>query len=219
MKPKAQILLVDDHPLVRERLGQLIGQQPDLAVCGECEDAAQCMKMLESAKPDLLIVDLALKNAHGIELIKEVKNLKPEMRMLVLTMHDELVFAERALRAGAMGYVTKQEPTDTIMAAIRRVLAGEIYLPERMAAQLVSLLIRGPKISTGPLIGSLSDRELEIFQMMGDGLTTRQIADNLSLDVKTVETYRGRLKDKLQLDTTAELLHHAVHWAQNNHKP
>ncbi len=216
---KAQIFLVDDHPLVRERLAQLIAQQPDLAVCGECEDGDECLRRLPQAKPDLLIVDLVLKHAHGIELIKEVRLRQPEMRILVLSMHDELVFAERALRAGAMGYVTKQETTDTIMSAIRQVLAGEIFLQERMATQMVGLLIRGPKIATGELISSLSDRELEIFQMLGDGLNTRQIADNLKLDVKTIETYRSRLKEKLQVDSSSRLLHKALQWMQKTERP
>jgi DNA-binding NarL/FixJ family response regulator len=218
---KARLVLVDDHPLVRERLGQLIVQQPDLMVCGECEDVATCLQLLEKAQPDLVIVDLSLKNAHGIELIKDIKAQAPDMRVMVLSMHDESLFAERALRAGALGYVTKQESTDVIMTAIRRVLAGEMYLSERMATQLVGMLLgtRTPSVSTGSLVGALSDRELEIFQMLGQGQNTRQIAEVLRLDIKTVETYRLRLKEKLQVETTSEVLQQAVHWVQSGGKP
>ena len=217
---KARLVLVDDHPLVRERLGQLIAQQADLMVCGESEDAAGCLELLKTARPDLVVVDLSLKNAHGIELIKDIKAQDPDMRVLVRSMHDESLFAERALRAGALGYVTKQESTETIMAAIRRVLAGEMYLSERMATQLVGLLLgtRTPNVSPGALVGGLSDREFEIFQLLGQGQNTRQIAETLRLDVKTVETYRLRLKEKLQVGSTSELLQQAVNWVQNSEK-
>ena len=212
---KSQVVLVDDHPIVRERLGQLIAQQPDLAVCGECEDGPQCLRLLEQSRPDLVIVDLSLKNAHGIELIKDIRVQDADLRVLVLSMHDESVFAERALRAGAQGYVTKHESTEVILTAIRRVLAGELYLSERMATQLVGLLIRGPQVATGSLIQALSDRELEIFQMMGQGQSTRQMANSLKIDVKTVETYRSRIKDKLGLEGAGELLKQAVRWVQS----
>jgi len=214
--PKARIFLVDDHPLVRERLKQLIVQQPDLDVCGECEEAADCLRQLATLMPDLVIVDLSLKSSHGLELIKDIKVQHRDRRILVLSMHDESLFAERALRAGALGYVTKQESTDTIMTAIRRVLAGEMFLTERMATQLVGLLLHGPGIRTGSLTGGLSDRELEIFQLLGEGQSTRQIAEALRLDVKTVETYRARLKEKLHLSTSAELLQQAVRWVQDH---
>ena len=211
---KAQVLLVDDHPIVREQLGHLIAQQSDLAVCGECEDGPQCLQMLHQKRPDLVIMDLSLKNSHGLELIKDIKAHDPEMRVLVLSMHEESVFAERALRAGAQGYVTKQESTDVIMTAIRRVLADELFLSERMATQLVGLLIRGPNVATGSLPVNVSDRELEILHMMGNGQNTRQIAEALKIDVKTVDTYRSRLKEKLQVETTAELLQQAIQWVQ-----
>ncbi len=212
--PKARVLLVDDHPIVREQLGHLIALQPDLAVCGECEDGPQCLQMLHQKKPDLVIVDLSLKHAHGLELIKDIKAHDSKVRVLVLSMHEESVFAERALRAGAQGYVTKQESTDVIMTAIRRVLADGLFLSERMATQLVGLLIRGPNVATGSRTGSLSDRELEIFYMIGGGQSTRQIAEVLKIDVKTVDTYRSRLRDKLHVETTAELLQQAIQWVQ-----
>ena len=215
---KPRLFLVDDHPLVRERLGQLIDQQPDMAVCGECADAAECLRLLATTKPDLVIVDLSLKSSHGIELIKDIKIQNPDLRILVLSMHEESLFAERSLRAGALGYVTKQESTATILSAIRRVLTGEMFLTERMATQLVGLWIHGPTGVIGSHVGELSDRELEIFQMLGEGQGTRQIAEALRLDVKTVETYRLRLKEKLQVNTASELLQQAVQWVQSQGK-
>ena len=217
-KQKARLFLVDDHPLVRQQLGQLIAQQPDLAVCGECGEAAECLRQLTALKPDLVIVDLSLKSSHGIELIKDIKAHHPDMHILVLSMHNESVFADRSIRAGALGYVTKQESTEIIMTAIRRVLAGEMFLTERMATQLVALLIHGPSQLTGSLTGGLSDRELEIFELLGAGRGTRQIAESLRIDVKTVETYRARIREKLNLKTSSELIHQAVRWVQNGGK-
>ena len=211
---KARLFLVDDHPLVRERLAELICQQSDLAVCGECGEAAECLQQLDRAKPDLVVVDLSLKTSHGIELIKDIKAHNPNLRILVLSMHDESLFAERALRAGALGYVTKDEPTCTVLEAIRRVLSGRMFLTERMATQLVGALIHGPATLTGSPLGTFSDRELEIFQLIGEGQSTRQIAERLRLDVKTVETYRSRIKEKLQVSSSAELLQQAVAWVQ-----
>ena len=217
-KQKARLFLVDDHPLVRQQLGQLIAQQPDLAVCGECGEAAECLRQLAALKPDLVIVDLSLKSSHGIELIKDIKAHHPDMHILVLSMHNESVFADRSIRAGALGYVTKQESTEIIMTAIRRVLAGEMFLTERMATQLVALLIHGPSQLTGSLTGGLSDRELEIFELLGAGRGTRQIAESLRIDVKTVETYRARIREKLNLKTSSELIQQAVRWVQNGGK-
>jgi DNA-binding NarL/FixJ family response regulator len=215
---KPRLFLVDDHPLVRERLRQLIEQQPEFTVCGECSGAAEGLRQITALKPDMIIVDLSLKGSHGIELIKDIKAQHPDMRILVLSMHDESLFAERALRAGALGYVTKQEPAEAILTAIRRTAKGEMYLSERMATQLVGLLLHGPGIFAGSPTGGLSDRELEIFELIGEGQNTRQIAEALRLDVKTVETYRSRIKDKLHLKTSAELLQQAIHWMQNRAK-
>ncbi len=213
---RAQVVLVDDHPIVRERLASLINQQPDLAVCGESPDPAGCLDLLEKHKPHLVIVDLSLRGAHGIELIKDISARWPELPILVLSMHDESLFAERALRAGARGYITKHEATEQVMIAIRRVLSGDIYLSEKMAAQLVSVFIHGRKRDSSSSIERLTDRELEIFQMIGNGRTTRQIAEALKIDVKTVETYRARMKEKLHVESAAELLQHAIHWAQTD---
>lgn len=213
---RAQVVLVDDHPIVRERLASLINQQPDLAVCGESADPAGCLELLEKHKPNLVIVDLSLRDAHGIELIKDISARWPDLPILVLSMHDESLFAERALRAGARGYITKHEATEQVMIAIRRVLSGDIYLSEKMAAQLVSVFIHGRKRDTTPPIERLTDRELEIFQMIGNGRTTRQIAEALKLDIKTVETYRTRMKEKLHVESAAELLQHAIQWAQTD---
>jgi DNA-binding NarL/FixJ family response regulator len=211
---KLRLFLVDDHPLVRERLRQLVEQQPELTVCGECNEAAECLQQLPDLNPDLVVVDLSLKSSHGIELIKDIKAQQPDLHILVLSMHDESMFAERALRAGALGYVTKQEPAEAILTAIKRTAGGEMYLSEQMGTQLVALLLRGPNVFTGSQGAALSDRELEIFEMIGEGQSTRQIAQALRLDVKTVETYRARIKEKLHLSTSAELLQQAVHWVQ-----
>jgi DNA-binding NarL/FixJ family response regulator len=212
---KAKVLLVDDHPIVRERLGELIGQQPDLAVCGDCGDAAGCLELVEKLQPDIVVLDLSLKSGNGIEVIKDLAAMRPELPVLVLSMHDESMYAERALRAGAGGYITKQEATGKILVAIRRVLGGETYLSDRLAAQFAGVFLHGRKKNPASPIERLTDRELEVFEMMGRGCPTRQIADDLKLDIKTVETYRARLKEKLGLTTSAELLQHAIQWVQS----
>lgn len=208
---KAQIMLVDDHPLVRERLAELINQQADLTVCCDCDDAADCWKQLKQWQPDLVIVDLALKTTPGLELIKDLQHRQPALPVLVLTMHDEALYAERALRAGARGYVTKQETTAVILKAIRRVLAGELYICEELARQLVGIFINGPAGTGGaPVLSQLTDRELEVFQLLSQGRSTIQIAELLKLSVKTVESHQGRLKEKCRVDTLDELRHYAV---------
>jgi DNA-binding NarL/FixJ family response regulator len=212
--PKAKVLLVDDHPLVRERLGELIGQQHDMTVCGDCAEATACFDLVAKTEPDLVVLDLSLKGVHGMEIIKNLAALRPKLPVLVLSMHDESLFAERALRAGARGYITKQEATEKVLVAIRRVLSGEVYVSEKMAAQLVGVFIHGRKKTAGSPMERLTDRELEVFQLLGSGLSTRQIADDMKLDIKTVETYRARLKEKLNLETANELLQHAIRWAQ-----
>lgn len=187
---KAKILLVDDHPIVRERLAELINLQTDLSVCCDCEDAAGCLKLLEKHQPDLLIVDLSLKTTPGLELIKDLQRRHPAVPVLVLTMHEEALYAERALRAGARGYVTKQEPTPVILKAIRRVLAGELYVGERLAQQLVGAFLSGPASNGYEVtLKQLTDREVEVLQLLSQGHSTRQIADSLKLSIKTIETH------------------------------
>jgi DNA-binding NarL/FixJ family response regulator len=208
------ILLVDDHPMVRERLAEVIGREPDLAVCGEAEDRFQAMEKIAAACPALAIVDLTLKRSHGMELIKDIQTQYPDLPILVVSMHDEMLHAERVLRAGARGYITKQEATRKIMQAIRTVLSGEIYLSEKMATKIATTAVCSPRAKTGASVASLSDRELLVFQMIGRGCGTRQIAAELHLDMRTIETYRARIKEKLKLKDANDLLQFAIRWTQ-----
>ncbi len=208
---KKRILLVDDHPLVREWLANLIHQQPDLTVCGETESAPAAASAVASAKPDLVIADINLKNSSGIELIKNLKELHPNIPVLVLSMHDESLYAERVFRAGAHGYVNKRETAQKMVEAIRRVLEGKLYVSERTAEILASQTIRGRVVSRTS-IESLSDRELEVFDKLGQGISTRQIAEDFRISVKTVQEYCARIKEKLNLNNATELLREAVRW-------
>jgi DNA-binding NarL/FixJ family response regulator len=210
--PQARILLVDDHPILLRGLSQLINQEVDMIVCGETADAESALQAIGALMPNLVIVDISLKGTNGLELIKSAASRPPELPMLVLSMHNELLYAERALRAGASGYIMKEEVTDKLVFAIRRVLNGEIYLSERMSTNLLSQLVRRPTDKSYASLERLSDRELEIFQLIGQGSGTRQIADALHLSIKTVETHRKRIKEKLNLKNAAELVWHAVNW-------
>jgi len=212
---RARILLVDDHPMVRERLTEIIEREPDLMVCGESEDRHQALEAITVTKPNLAIIDLTLKSSHGLELIKDIRARHPNLLMLVLSMHDESLHAERVVRAGAHGYITKQEATKRILLAIRRVLGGELYLNEKIAAQIVARLTNHSHAGAGLPVDCLSDRELRVFELAGHGRNTRQIADELHVDVKTVETYRARIKDKLNLKDAADLLQFAIRWTRN----
>ncbi|MEM7810429.1 MAG: response regulator transcription factor [Planctomycetota bacterium] len=207
-----RIMIVDDHPVVREGLCQLITQQPDLEVCSEAESVAGAFRAYMNSTPDLVIIDLSLSDGSGIELIKEIKARNEHARMLVTSMHDETLFAERVLRAGAKGYVSKQEPTTNLLDAIRQVLEGRVYLSSTMSDQMLHRMVAGADISEQSPIDSLSDRELEVFEMIGQGLTTREIATKLDLSPKTVETYRENIKAKLNLANGTALTRHAVQW-------
>ena len=211
---KLRVLIVDDHPIVRHGLRQLISQEPDLEVSGEAERPSEALKAIASLKPHVAIVDLSLREGSGLELIKDIKVRHPKLAVLVLSMHDESIYGERVLRAGARGYITKAEASENLLTAIRRVLAGEIYLSEKMAARMLHKLAAGPGVTDSSPVGVLSDRELEVFQLIGQGLRTRQIAERLQLSVKTIETYRENIKWKLKLEDAAELLQHAIRWAQ-----
>jgi DNA-binding NarL/FixJ family response regulator len=217
IKAKSKILLVDDHPLLCEGLTRLINQQPELVVCGQAETIYQALKMISAQKPDVVIIDLTLKGDSGIDLIKDMKLRSIKSLILVLSMHDESLYAERALRAGAKGYIMKQEASKEVLKAIRLVLKGEIYLSETMNAKMLHHLAdSGPRTSAAPIAG-LSDRELRVFQLIGQGRATRQIADELHISVKTVESYRGHIKIKMSLKDAHELTQHAVHWVESNH--
>lgn len=207
-----QIYIVDDHPIVRQALAQLINQETDLQVCGDAESAQQAVQAITKSPPDVAIVDISLKGASGIELIKTLKARQPELLVLVLSMHEESLYAERALRAGASGYITKQEATNNVLTAIRKVLGGEIYVSETMASRMLRKMVSGSANDSESAVSTLSDRELEVFELIGQGRATREIANSLHLSVKTVETHRARIKEKLQLKTGAELVRHAVQW-------
>jgi DNA-binding NarL/FixJ family response regulator len=211
-KAAARILLVDDHPIVRERLAELINQQPDLAVCGEAEDANAAVKAAQSLRPDLAILDITLKDTYGIELIKHLKTVLPKLPILVLSMHDESLYGERALRAGASGYLTKQQATKHVIEAIRRVLAGDIYASETLSRLLVQKMAGGMPGGGSPT-DALSDRELEIFQLLGQGMSLDRIADSLFVSVKTVEAHREHIKQKMKFKSSAELLRYAMEFA------
>ncbi|MBI1850262.1 MAG: response regulator transcription factor [Planctomycetes bacterium] len=213
---RARILIVDDHPLVRDGLAGRISKQPDLEVCGEAADVPGALRLVASTKPDLAIIDISLKGGDGLDLIKQVRARKFETKMLVASMYDEILYAERALRAGAMGYINKQELPEDMIDAIRQVLAGQIYLSAQMRNRLLQRTVgRGPVAIRSP-IESLTDRELEIFQLIGRALTTRQIAEKLHLSIKTIETHRERLKMKLKAKNAAELSRQAVAWTIEN---
>jgi DNA-binding NarL/FixJ family response regulator len=211
---ETRIFVVDDHPIVRRGLVQLIEQESDLKVCGEASSAEQALQSIPRVRPHLAIVDISLQGTSGIELLKRLKIEHPELPVLVISMHDESLYAERALRAGARGYIMKHEAITTLQTAIRRVAAGGIFLSERMTERLLEKAT-GRQNPPGPTgVESLSDRELEVFELIGRGHRTSEIARRLCLSVKTIETYRAKIKDKLHLRSGAELVQHAVSWVQ-----
>jgi DNA-binding NarL/FixJ family response regulator len=212
---RIRILLVDDHPMVRERLADVINREADLMVSGEAEDRHGAIEAILAQPPDLVIVDLKLKNSDGLELIKDIRARWPKMRMLVVSMHDESLYAERVIRAGASGYITKQEATRKILLAIRRVLTGSIYLNEKIASRLISRLMTNADQATASPAESLADREFQVFELIGRGLNTHDIAHQLHIAVKTVETYRARIKQKLSLKDASELLQLAIGWSRS----
>jgi DNA-binding NarL/FixJ family response regulator len=215
MKTKARIFLVDDHPLVREWLTNLIHQQADLQVCGEAEGAPQALGAVTKLRPDIAIVDISLKDGSGIELIKNIRSVAPEVAVIVLSMHDESLYAERALRAGARGYIMKRETAKKVIAAIRQVLQGKLYLSEPMRAFIAEKFVGGNPPATSLPVNQLSDRELEVFQLLGQGYETRQIAVSLNISMKTVQAFCARIKEKLTLTSATELLREAVRWHEN----
>jgi DNA-binding NarL/FixJ family response regulator len=204
------LLLVDDHPILREGLAHLINREGDLKVCGQADTLPKALVAVKALKPELVIADIALKGGNGLELIKAILGLDPELPILILSVLDEALFAERSLRAGARGYVMKQEPIDELMGAIRRVLRGGRYLSQRMQERLLDNLSSGPGNGSTPKIDCLSNRELEVFHLVGQGHGTREIAEQLCLSIKTIETYRAHIKEKLKLRTGMELIRAAI---------
>jgi DNA-binding NarL/FixJ family response regulator len=214
-KGRARIFIVDDHPLLRQGIQGIVNQTKDLEVCGNADSAQEALAGIESTRPNLAIVDLSLKGSNGLNLIKDLQIRHPSIIVLVLSMHNESFYVERALRAGAKGYITKEEATQKLVEGIRRVLAGEIYLSDTMASKLIGKIVGGS--SQGPLEETLSDRELEVFELIGAGHGTRQIADHLHVSIKTVESHREHIKQKLKLTSALELVKHAVDWV-NSHQ-
>jgi DNA-binding NarL/FixJ family response regulator len=216
--PRSRIFLVDDHPLVREWLGSLIERQADLGICGQAEDSASAFREISRLKPDVVIVDLSLQGESGLELIKQLQVLTPAPRILVLSMHDENFYAERALRAGARGYVMKRAATGKVIEAIRQILRGETYLSETLAARMAQKFIGSHAEPGETLMSTLSDREIEIFRFIGQGYENKQIAERLHISLKTVQTYCGRIKDKLALANATALTHEAVRWYEHEQR-
>ncbi|HVU07579.1 MAG TPA: response regulator transcription factor [Verrucomicrobiae bacterium] len=205
-----RILLVEDHPVVRESLKLIIQRDPNLKVCGEAEDCKQALMLVSEIRPQLVILDLTLRDSHGLELIKDLREHHPNVLSLVFSMHEESMLAERVIRAGARGYLTKQENPAKILTAIRQVLKGEIYWSEKTAAQIASKIAMRPRSSNGFSLEFLTDRELQVFELMGQGQSTRQIAGILHIDASTVDTYSSRIKEKLNLKNRRELIQYAI---------
>lgn len=216
LPPKLKVLLVDDHPITRQGLKALVNQQPNLEVMAETDNAAHAIELVGKLQPDLAIVDIALKTTNGIELTKHLKVQSPNLPILVVSMHDEGLYAERALRAGAMGYLMKQEASEKIVVALNRLLQGEIYLSDKIKEKMLHRFVN-KKGGEGMVfsIDTLSDREMEVFQLIGNGYSTRQIAQKLNLSSKTIDSYREHLKLKLNLESGADLVRHAIQWARN----
>ncbi|HLW64665.1 MAG TPA: response regulator transcription factor [Gemmataceae bacterium] len=212
-RKRARILIVDDHPAVREALSQRIDRQKDLEVCGEAADIGEALRQLAENPPDVAVVDISLKTGSGLDLIKRIKDRSEQIRILVWSMHSESLYAERALRAGALGYINKDQATDKIVEAIRRVLSGKLYLSDSMSERILQRTIGGQP--TRSPLEALADRELEVFRLIGQGVKTADIAERLHLSVKTIETYRDRIRHKLDLRDGAALAQAAAQWTMD----
>ncbi|ARA91840.1 DNA-binding response regulator [Rhodothermaceae bacterium RA] len=207
-----RVMVVDDHPAVCEALADTIGNKTDMTLAGETQSASEAMDLVSKLHPDVAIVDISLEDAHGLDLVQNIRDQYPDVQVVVFSMYDEAAYAERAIRAGALGYVMKSEPTYSVIEAIRTVMRGEVYLSRRMASRILSKVVKGRSKHLGFAIDELTDREMAVFQMLGQGHNVEDIADRLNLSRKTVETYRRRAKEKLGFDTVAELLQYAVQW-------
>ena len=215
-KNKKRILIVDDHPMMRQGLSLLIGLQPDLLACGESASAEHALGAIKGLKPDLVLADISLPGKNGLELIKDFQAVQPGLPVLVISMHDESLYAERVLRAGGRGYIMKQEGGEKLMQAIRRVLDGKIYVSEKMSALILESFAGGRAGSESSPMEKLSDREFEVFEHIGQGLKTRDIAEKLHLSVKTVDVHRANIKKKLGLASAPELIRFAVRWTESS---
>jgi DNA-binding NarL/FixJ family response regulator len=212
---KKRVVIVDDHPLVRERLAQLFNHELDMAVCGEANNVKQAMETVRRKSPDLVTMEITLKDSSGLDLIKNIRQYSTTLPILVLSMHEELLYAGRVLRAGANGYITKNQQPTEVVAAVRRVLDGEIYVSHKASSELLRSLSATGAGSPLHCVDRLADRELAVLELIGKGRTTREIAASLGLQVPTIDTYRARIKEKLNLNNVAELLHFAIRWMQD----
>jgi len=212
---KHRVLLVDDHPIVRQGLALLIDRENDLSVCGEAEGAHSAFHAVATLRPDIVVLDISLSGPDGLDVLKEIRAKTTHLPVLILSMHDESIYAERAMRAGANGYIMKQEATEKVLIAIRRILQGEVYLSDRLTNSMLRQYVRGVASSQASPLVNLTDRELEVFRLIGEGHGTRQIADQLHVSVKTIESYQAHIKDKLALKNARELLQHAIEWTVN----
>jgi DNA-binding NarL/FixJ family response regulator len=206
------VFLVDDHPVVRQGLSLLIDREPDLMVCGAADGASSALTGIANTAVDVLVLDISLEGPDGLELLKTIRVKQPNLPVLILSMHDELIYAERAMRAGANGYIMKQEATERVLVAIRTILQGKVYLSDRLTNTMLQQYVRGTSPAAASPLVNLSDRELEVFRLIGEGHGTRQIADELHLSVKTIESYQAHIKEKLALRNARELLQHAIEW-------
>lgn len=217
MAHKSRVFLVDDHPLVRDGLANLINAQRDLMVCGEAEDSTQAINRIRKAQPHVALIDISLTNESGLELVKQLRSQFPQLALIVLSMHDEALYAERALRAGARGYVMKREASKNVLASIRRILEGGVYVSGKVTSRMAKTLSSAGEAATSSPVERLSDRELEIFRLLGQGRTTSQIAGDLNLSVKTVQAYCARAKEKFGVSSLTELLRAALRWEDASH--
>src|SRR5271169_1769336 len=212
---KYRVLLVDDHPIVRQGLALLIDREADLSVCGEAEGAHTAYHAIETLHPDIVVLDISLSGPDGLDVLKEIRMKRADLPVLILSMHDESIYAERAMRAGANGYIMKQEATEKVLVAIRRILQGDVYLSDRLTRTMLQQFVRGTAPAKSSPLVNLTDRELEVFRLIGEGHGTRQIADELHLSVKTIESYQAHIKEKLALRNARELVQHAIEWTVN----
>jgi DNA-binding NarL/FixJ family response regulator len=209
------VLIVDDHPMTRAGLVHVINHQPDLVVCRDAENAAEALDAVDACRPDLVLADITLPGKSGLELIKDIKAIRPELPILVISMHDESLYAERVLRAGARGYITKQEGGEKLMQAVRHVLSGQIYVSEKMSAHILERFSGGQAAPVCSLVAQLSDREFGVFELLGQGLSAHEIAARLHISTKTVDAHRANIKAKLAIKTTSELISYAARWIEH----
>ncbi len=209
---RIRVLVVDDHPAIREAIADIIADKMGMELVGQASNADEAFQLVQKMQPDVAVIDISLEDAHGLDLVQNIRAQYPHVQVVVFSMYDESVYAERAIRAGASGYLMKSEPTQSVVEAIRSVMQGEVYLSRRMASRMLSKIATGRSSSPGFAIDQLTDREMAVCQMLGEGFSVQEITQRLNLSRKTVETYRRRVKEKLDFESVAELLQYAVQW-------